>query len=109
MIERRSGARFLAETPDASGIGGEMRRQQLQRNPAAQLLIARQINFAHSSAPDLAYELIMANRLSVPRAFRRQPISRHRGGRRFNEVFRAVVKAEQGLNFATQFLVARAG
>jgi hypothetical protein len=37
--------------------------QQLERGGPPQPRVARQINLAHSSAPDLAYKLIMTNRL----------------------------------------------
>src|SRR5262249_37939877 len=95
MIERGGGARLLAEAMDALGIFGEMRRQQFERDLTAQPRVARQIHLAHSSARDLADQVIMPDRLSVTRISRRHQIGGQLKWRGVNEIPNALLKAEQ--------------
>src|SRR4030095_6302206 len=67
VVERRSHASLLAEPPDALSVCGEARRQQLERDLPAQQRVARQVDLAHASAPDLADDLVVADRLPGPR------------------------------------------
>ena len=48
MIERREQLRFALEARHAVGVRRERRRQDLQRDVAIQLRVARAIHFAHS-------------------------------------------------------------
>ncbi len=47
MIERGGGAGFAPEALQAHGVLSELRRQQLERDVAFELLIARQPDLAH--------------------------------------------------------------
>src|SRR5262245_43698764 len=92
VIERGGYAGFLAKASDALSVFGEARRQQLERDLAAQPRVSRQIDLAHSSASDLSYDLVMADRLSVTRLSLRQQRGGHFGGRRLDERLRAPVE-----------------
>src|SRR5262249_48664230 len=105
----RGHAGFLTEAADSLSVFGEARQQQLERDLPAQLGVARQIDLAHSSAPDLADDLVMANRLSGPRLLRIQQCGGHLGRRRLNESLRATGETDQRFNLAPQLMVITAG
>src|SRR5262245_44352843 len=109
MIERGYGARLLPEASDSLGVLSEMRRQQLERHLPFQPRIERQIYLAHSSAPDLAHQLVMANRLPCAQFFHGQPIGGDFRRRSFDEILGALVEAEQGFNLTPQLIIGAAG
>src|SRR5262249_59746058 len=92
VVEGGGHAGFLTEAADALRVFGEARLQQVERDLAAQLSVARQIDLAHASAPDLADDLVMANRLPGPRLFGPQQRGGHLGRRRLNESLGAPVE-----------------
>ena len=53
MIERGQELGFTLESSDTIGIGGDRRRQNLQRDVTLQPGIARAIHFAHSAFAQL--------------------------------------------------------
>src|SRR5262245_55414985 len=109
MIERGYCARLLTETLDALGVFGETRRQQLERHLPFQPRVARQIDLTHSSAPDLTYHLIMANRLPGAQFFQGQPVGGDFRGWGFDETPGALVESDQRFNLTAQLIAAAAG
>ena len=51
MIEGRGGAGFLLETAQAIRIRGDIRRQDLEGDPAVETDVPRLVNLAHPPAP----------------------------------------------------------
>jgi hypothetical protein len=109
VVERRSHAGLLAEPPEALSVFCEARQQKFERDLPAQQRVARQIDLAHASAPDLADDLVMADRLPDPRLCRLQQRGGHRGRRRLDEGLRAIVETEQRFHLMPQFAVIAAG
>jgi hypothetical protein len=60
MIEGRCGTRFLSETLQPFGIGGERRGQNLDRDVAAESLVARAVDFTHPASADDRLYLVWA-------------------------------------------------
>ena len=52
MVERGEQARFAREAGAALGIGGEVRRQDLDRDVAPELAVARAIDLAHAAGAE---------------------------------------------------------
>ena len=52
MVERGEHLRFAMKACEAIRIGGERRRQDLQRDVAIELCIARAIHLAHAAGAD---------------------------------------------------------
>ncbi len=61
---------FLLESPQALGIGGQQRRQNLDGDVAANARIASPIHLAHSALADGAGDLYGPMRVPVVRASR---------------------------------------
>ena len=60
MIQRRERLRFALETRQAIGIVGERVRQNLDRDLASQLRVARAIHLAHAAGTEYRDDLIRA-------------------------------------------------
>src|SRR5439155_7525841 len=60
MIERARGASLLFKAMQPIGIGRESRRQNLDRNIAAQSGIARAIHLAHSARTQRRHDFVWA-------------------------------------------------
>ena len=61
MIERCEQSGFAFEARHAIGVRGERRRQDLQRDVALQLGVARAIHLAHPAGPEGAEDLVDAD------------------------------------------------
>src|SRR5262249_34382988 len=109
MVECGYGARLLPEASDSFGVLSEMRRQQLERHLPFQPRIERQIDLAHSSAPDLAHPLVMANRLPCAQFFQGQPIGGDFRRRSFDEILGPLVKTNKRFNLTPQLIIVAAG
>ena len=59
MIERRGRVGFPLKTLDCDGIGGHVRRQELQRHMAMQLQIFGFIHHTHPAAAQLALHAVV--------------------------------------------------
>jgi hypothetical protein len=60
VVERREHSRFALETGEAIRIAGEGVRQDLQRDLAIQLGIARAVHLAHAAGPEGGENLVRA-------------------------------------------------
>ena len=49
MVEGGGGARLLLEAADAPGVLCELGREELQRDPAAELGVEREVDLAHAA------------------------------------------------------------
>ena len=58
MIERRHGVRLAVEAGAQLGVGGELRRQHLDRDRAIEPRIARAVDLAHPAGADRRDDLI---------------------------------------------------
>ncbi len=58
MIERRRGAGFLFEAPNALGIARIVCGQDFQRDLASQARVGRQIDLAHAAAANARKNLV---------------------------------------------------
>ena len=61
MIERRGGSRLGVEPAQTIGVGGDLRRQQLQRDRTIELRIVRAIDLAHAAGADPRDDAIAAD------------------------------------------------
>src|SRR5688572_18611767 len=61
MIERCEHARFAFETHQSSGIGGDRRRNYLDRDVATQSCVARAIHLAHATRAEKREDFVAAN------------------------------------------------
>ena len=68
MIQRRERARFAIEPREPAGITRERVRQDLDRDLAAELAVARAVDLAHAADADQRLHLIAAERRPVERA-----------------------------------------
>ena len=62
MIKGGDGARFALEAVATRGIGGEFRRQRLERDLASELRILGQVHFAHAATAEEAADAVVAKR-----------------------------------------------
>ena len=58
MVDRREHARLALETGDACGIPGELLREDLDRDLAAELEVPRAVDLAHASGTENADDLV---------------------------------------------------
>ena len=70
MIEHPGGARLLLEAAQAVLVGGERRRQHLDRDLAAEPRVARPEYLAHAAGGDQIDDLVGANPGSGVHAFK---------------------------------------
>ena len=59
MVQRRGGARFLLEAPQAIRIGGERRGQNLDRHVTVESGVARPIDLAHTAGTDRGDDFVV--------------------------------------------------
>ena len=79
MRERGDGARFLLESRDGRRIGREPRRQNLDRDVAAEPRVARAIDLAHPARAERGENLVgPESRARVQQSER--PLSLSKGG-----------------------------
>ena len=64
VVQRRRGARLLLEAAEPLGIGGERRREHLDRDLALEPRVARAIDLAHPPRPDRRKDLVRTPLLS---------------------------------------------
>ena len=60
MRQRAGGARLAQKALAHDWVGGEVRRQRLDRDEPVELDVAREVDDAHAAAADLALELVLA-------------------------------------------------
>ena len=77
MIERREHARLTLEAHQAVGVGGDRRRDDLDRDVAAQPRVARAIDLAHPAGTDQRDDVMAAD----PRSRRERHLARLYGAR----------------------------
>ena len=58
MVQDPGGARLLLETAQALGVGGEGRRQDLDRHLAAEARVPRAVNLSHPPRSDRREDLV---------------------------------------------------
>ncbi len=58
MVQRRGGAGLLLEAPQPVGIGGERRRQHLDRDVAPEPRVAGAVDLAHAASAERADDFI---------------------------------------------------
>ena len=61
MIERRGGSRLGVKPAQSVGVGGDLRRQQLQCDGTIELGIVGAINLAHAAGADPRNDAIAAH------------------------------------------------
>ena len=61
MIQRRERLRFALEPREPLGIGGERLGQDLDRDVATELRVARAIDLAHAAGPEGGEDLVRAD------------------------------------------------
>src|SRR5262245_23086406 len=110
VVEGGGGFGLLNKASQAVGVLCEFRGQQLERDPAFEARVEREVNFAHPAFPQQGENPVMADHPSDERLFYRFGLSlgRHLEGRRFDEMFGAEVEAEQRFYLAAQLLIALA-
>ena len=64
MIQGRGGARFAPESRQGLRVSGQLLRQKLQRQVAAQPGVERLVHHPHPAAPQLLQNAIVRNRLA---------------------------------------------
>src|SRR5262245_15819008 len=110
VVQGGGGLGLLNKASQAVGVLGEFRWEQLERDPAFEARVKREINFTHPAFAQQGEDLVMADHPSDERLFLRfgLPLSRHFEGRRFDEIFGAEVEAEKRFDLAAQLLIALA-
>jgi hypothetical protein len=108
VIERGQNLRFALETEQTVFILGEERREDLDRDVAIELAVARAVHLAHATA---AKEIDDRIRAKLPpdegrRLFRG---SQQRNCRRAQKLIRRGLTGEERFDFAAQLAVARTG
>ena len=107
VIERRERPRFAREAGAALGIGGEVRGQDLDRDVATELAVARAIDLAHAAGAERRHDRVGPEPTIDHR--RRAGRSRgHAGGRALEEPRRRRLELEQRLHFLSQPVVSLA-
>ncbi len=107
VVERGEHVRLARESRQPLGIGREFRREDLDRNVAAELLITGAIHLPHPARSQPARDRIGPDRLSDQGASNRRDVLEVSRGRRA-EKRGAPVVIEEGLDFSPQRLIAGA-
>ncbi len=102
VIERRQYARFALEACEPLRVGGEDAREDLDRNVASQLRVARAIDFTHTASAELGHHGVGPH--ALPRI--QTPLRGHRW--HLQGTRRAVMCAKQGLDLCLQIAPTRA-
>src|SRR5262245_40560312 len=113
MVKRRGGARLLLEAVHPLSIQSELLRQDFERQFASESRVLGQVNFSHS-APAQQRENLVATKLARrqrPRLIIGYGSSCDLQSGLIQKVLgflRLFVRRQQGFDFATQLLIARA-
>jgi hypothetical protein len=59
VIERRGDAGLALQALNGAGVARELVRQELQRDTAAEAMVARFVDLAHASRAELGHDLVM--------------------------------------------------
>jgi len=104
VIECRQRPRFACEARAPLGISREVRRQELDRDIAAKLAVARAIDLAHAARAERRHDSVGAELTVQHRGSTRR--TGDDGCRTFEELRRNRFVGEQGLDFPPQGVIA---
>jgi hypothetical protein len=108
MVQCRNGAPLSLEAPQAIFVCREMRRQQLERDFAAQLRVLCKIDLSHAALAKQADEPVLPDSSPRPSAFRKQFSGKIASGP-LDETAGFFVRCYERLDFSPQLLVFSAG
>ena len=107
MIERGGGLCFVLEAPHPVGIGGQIYRQELERDLAAKPRVSSRVDLTHSASAQQRDNLVVTDGLPNERprmALDEQRCGHlHRGD--FDEAVSFLIGSEQRLDFVAQVRV----
>ena len=106
VIECRERPRFAREAGAAFGIGGEVGREDLDRDVATELAVARAIDLAHAAGAERGHDRV-GSELTIQHRVMHRRIRADHGGAGLEELRRTRTRTQQGLDFLPKDLIAR--